>query len=889
MPPVPSPLRRTIVVPNAFALRAERYRLAQAGSVGTAVMTFEHLAARLAGGFLQVATSLDIAAALEAALDGPLGELESIAHLPGFRRAAAATLSKAWSAGLKLSELAMSEALDASIGRRYQALALLEVRILSALPPSLKPPAAIAEAARARSSHAPQLFGIIDVQAHTELHPVWRPLLLDLASLMPVRWIAGPSHIPDWLGVSAVSIQTALAEDPERIAEVCANPRHEVLEAFRWARSLITEHGVAPGDIAFAAAAPMMWDEHVAALRTVSDLPVHVAHGERAVWTAEGQAAAALAELLLNGVSRSRLLRFIRLDPAHRGADVELFRATFADSPLLDWSHVRAPLEACASALDTDALRSSLERFRAIVDTLEPGIVNAEAARELLPPLARPLWDRALLDGPPEALAISLDALRTQPVEEVSPEHAVLWCSAAVLASQPRPYTRLLGLTSRAWPRFSGDDPLLPAHIIDQRLLDPLPVHLADRRDLASIFANTRVRLVFSRARRNSDGRLNGVSPLWPRNIPATHLSALRAAPHAASFADRNLLRLDDFAHEPLTLSAQGAWLDWRSPELTAHDGLMPAGHPLLVRALDRVQSATSLQRLLRDPLAYLWTYGFRWKIDDEIEEPFTLDARLFGTLVHEILERALSLEGAERSAAAAEAVAIDWEAKHPLPPPILWRATITSARKMAADALAEATGLLDRVWGEVLFGSRAGENTGDGAPWDPTQPVEIGATGIRIGGRIDRLELSADGRRARVTDYKTGKAFPSAKMCVNGGAELQRCLYAYAVHSLLPEVEEIEPRLLYPAALLAGKPLVYPLPDPEGTLESVAGFVAEARSLLLSGATLPSILEIESADFAARDETFALPAGAQYDYLRRKREAILERLAVLAPLWEMP
>ena len=70
MNPVPSHLRRTIVVPHAFARRAERYRLAQAGSIGTAVITFEHLAARLAGGFLQVAASLDTAAALEAALDG---------------------------------------------------------------------------------------------------------------------------------------------------------------------------------------------------------------------------------------------------------------------------------------------------------------------------------------------------------------------------------------------------------------------------------------------------------------------------------------------------------------------------------------------------------------------------------------------------------------------------------------------------------------------------------------------------------------------------------------------------------------------------------------------------------------------------------------------------
>ena len=70
---------------------------------------------------------------------------------------------------------------------------------------------------------------------------------------------------------------------------------------------------------------------------------------------------------------------------------------------------------------------------------------------------------------------------------------------------------------------------------------------------------------------------------------------------------------------------------------------MVRANHPLLLRALDRRQSATSLVKLLRDPLGYLWTYGFRWAEPEETDEPLTLDALAFGNLLHEILEEAVT------------------------------------------------------------------------------------------------------------------------------------------------------------------------------------------------------------------------------------------------------
>ena len=57
-----------------------------------------------------------------------------------------------------------------------------------------------------------------------------------------------------------------------------------------------------------------------------------------------------------------------------------------------------------------------------------------------------------------------------------------MWCPASHLAAAPRPWVRLLGMTTRSWPRRTAEDPLIPSHILSRGVLDPEPVTEQDRR-----------------------------------------------------------------------------------------------------------------------------------------------------------------------------------------------------------------------------------------------------------------------------------------------------------------------------------------------------------------------------------------------------------------------
>ena len=854
----------------------------------------EQLAARLAGGFIQPIELEVLQDAVKDALARThLGELEDIKSLPGMVRAAVGTLEKVWRAGFDLTSQPQQP--------RLNALASLEQEVLRRLPAAMKRPAELVSLARARMHHAPTVLGPVEVHGHSEMSPCWRPLLAALAEVVPVVWVAGPRAVPAWLDAMKVTVRRSEAEVPAVVLFSCATPQHEVLEALRWARGLIAAGTARPEEIAITAASPAAFDDPMLALAGEANLPIHFVHGVKALTGREGQAAAALAEVLVKGISQERVRRLFALlheeSPALSGLTRDWVRALPSDAPLTTverWRQVFAGIEPAKWPEAVD--RSSL--VLDILSLLAQGTVVAAAAGEkFLTKTALSLWRRALKEGPAEALPVTLTELRID--DGVEPAASVLWTSAMALASAPRPHVWMMALNAGRWPRRVSEDRLIPDHIVPIEILDPLPIGDADRRDFKTILGTTARSVAFSFSRRDVEGRLLGRSPLIVGQ-PETYLSRGRIPEHAATEADRLLARPREFEEIPLATSGLRCWRDWQHLDLTPHDGLVHKLHPRIVKVLARPFSATSLKLLLRDPIRYVWSYALGWKQPEEAEEPFTLDAAALGNFVHSVLETAVNalelgdgLAGASKQqiessvGIAVATLAASWESEQPVPAPVIWRRSREIARDLAVTALTYSLEPLPGQvsWTEVPFGMAADKSVDARKfPWDATQRIEIPGTGLSIRGYIDRLDVSADLSRARVIDYKTGRiGTKRADIVIGGGRELQRCLYAFAVKSMLMSNTVVEAALLFPRAK-AGDDALFPLAAIDGVLENLAHAIGLARAQLEAGVALPGI----DASDDYNDLAFALPANARAAYLVRKQALVKERLGEAANIWDM-
>ena len=527
----------------------------------------------------------------------------------------------------------------------------------------------------------------------------------------------------------------------------------------------------------------------------------------------------------------------------------------------------------------------------AIVGQLSQGIEAAEEAGEtLLQGQVRAIWRRALAAGPPASLDLTLEALKQD--DGLDACVSACWMPASALAATPRRFVRLLGLNSARWPRAMTEDRLLSDHIVPTAELDPLPVAAADRRDFATILATTGSEIVLSRARRDEEGRLLGRSTLLLQvQADETYLPRNRVPAHAFSETDRLMARPADFAALPQARAASDCWFDWLRAEITPHDGAVRPDHPVIRAILERTQSARSLCMLLRNPLGFVWHYGLGWRGPESGENPLTLNVLAMGNLVHQTLDRALRTLEAEgglanasekRIAAAVDAAATEvaqqWEAELAVPPPVIWRRTLDEVRALGSRALAFRDGDLAgaRAYGEVPFGGAEPKSDGT-IPWDAEALVEIPDTGFCIRGHIDRLDVSGDGRRALVRDYKTGRV-PKDDIVLDGGRELQRCLYAFAVKALLGDKVVIEASLLYPRDELDLR-----LDDPDAALGTLTGHLQAAYANLASGGA------VMGADTGGGydDLAFALPANAGAIYRPRKEASATACLGDAAQIWD--
>lgn len=880
-------LKTTLIVNGRMALRTERLNAARDGAMGTQVMTIEHAASRLAGGFLQIIDLVTLRGLVSSVLEtADLGELNPMRKRPGMPNACASTLLKYWLSGIDRDHYASS--------KRIGAILALEDAVMEVMPANLMRPSDLVELAVSHISHAPMIFGDIVFKNMTDLHPVWRPLLDAFASVLPVTWDAGPRQKADFLGNRKdVVVKKSAPSEPIVAAVSCASDRHEVIEAVRWVREM-TVSGVDPSDIAVATVSLQTYDDLMASVAAEADVVIHMANGIPALMSRSGQTAAALADVMLRGISQKRISRLFGLMGAGQGALINLpanwEEALPADAALTTVKRWTKALERRPST------QPLAEVIVPLLDIISKGPDKAsEIGERILWPDALAIWKRALKDGPPTALDRTLKALKTD--DSSNPLSSACFMSAEDLAASPRSHVRLIGLTSRNWPRHQTEDALIPRHIVPSEVLDPMPLSRVDRIDFATISDTTDKLLVLSWPRRDGKGRDLGISGLVDEDYRenAVHLNRSRIANHAMSETDRLLSRPLEFRARDDANAVISTARDWLSADMTAHDGLVSAGHPRIATVLSQVQSATSLRKMLRDPLGFVWRYGLGFKAPEYEDEPLLLDSRQFGNIVHEILRRTVENLGRKGGFTSVsqeklfEAIAdarLDVggivETSQPVPPALIWFSTMEMAELFARAALTYPLPVHDGIksFAEVPFGKEAKWIRSD-LPWEQDVTVEIPGTGIFVGGVIDRLDLLSDGSKAYVLDYKSGKTPPKIEEAIlNGGKELQRPIYNFAVKTLLGDRIEVESALIYPMTSTYA-----PLPEADHALDLLAGYVATARSLLLEGAIAAGI----DAEDSFSESKFALPSQADAVYLQHKRQARAHTLSELTTLWSQP
>ena len=418
--------------------------------------------------------------------------------------AAADTLRKAWRAPVDLQARAAEHP-------RVHSIASLEAAVVDALPPAMMRPADLVTAGLVRLDHAAVLFGPINIIGITELSPVWRPLLHAIAGCVPVRWIAGPRPVPAWLDGDAIEIVREEAQSPELSAVSAATAYHEAVEAMRWARQLLASGRTEPADIAIASATPTDYDDHLLALRADASLDLHFVHGVKVTASREGQAAAALADVLLRGLSQTRMRRLNTLLRAYPGPFENLpegwTRILPADAPLSSadaWTRLIDRI----TAADWPDGNDHDPALAAIVSLLSQGIEAAEEAGEtLLRGQVQTIWRKALQRWRGRIP-------RPHPGDAEAGRRSRSLClgllDAGERAGGPRP-----GASSDCWastPRAGRAAWLrtasFPTTSCPRPSSIPLPIAAADRRDFATILATTESQVVLSRARRDDEGRL---------------------------------------------------------------------------------------------------------------------------------------------------------------------------------------------------------------------------------------------------------------------------------------------------------------------------------------------------------------------------------------------
>ncbi len=243
----------------------------------------------------------------------------------------------------------------------------------------------------------------------------------------------------------------------------------------------------------------------------------------------------------------------------------------------------------------------------------------------------------------------------------------------------------------------------------------------------------------------------------------------------------------------------------WGKREFTNYEGLLQSEEVCKIlrdrySILKRTVSPTRLETYASCPFQYLLKVVMGIEALTEPEREATISSLDRGKLVHHILytfftdlkkERGDSFrlipEDLERLMETAEKKFLEFEETGITGYPMLWEMEKREMKEQLRDFFDEE--LQETEFIPTYFEVRYGMNALDfqESEISTETPVFLNVKGetIHLRGRIDRIDLTRDGKKGRVRDYKTGKV--SAKPNeFQGGRTLQLPLYLYAASQLL-------------------------------------------------------------------------------------------------------
>jgi len=247
----------------------------------------------------------------------------------------------------------------------------------------------------------------------------------------------------------------------------------------------------------------------------------------------------------------------------------------------------------------------------------------------------------------------------------------------------------------------------------------------------------------------------------------------------------------------------------WGKPFFTRYDGVLRAGTALEAAASlsgytregrpGKAVSATSLEEYATCPFRFFMHHVLGLEPVEEPEEALELSPLDRGQLYHAVLEdflRELKSEGRALSPESRDALfrtserlvengpwnLLGYEGARLL----VLQELETDLALWLSDEIRDDSGLVPSHF-EVRFGGRIRDHDDADLSTEGAVPFDaLGDIHVEFGGRIDRIDISPDGRRARVIDYKSGKHPGRKKKVIYRGKRLQLPIYLMAARAML-------------------------------------------------------------------------------------------------------